>query len=171
MSDTEKMSDAIMEMAKSYGLGTPESRAIITALEHARIVVGLHTPEPEWPGVVKHDIKSKVRNIRGQQYGGDSTGMFAEFGKNDEGKATIRLTGQYGGYKDVNISFTEGATAIYDSYNFDYLGTITKITEKTVTIQPNHGARVHRLDLATFANRNCDFDIEKSHKRRMEWSD
>ena len=44
MNDIEKMTVAMMDIAKSYGLGTPESRAIVTALEHARIVVGAAPP-------------------------------------------------------------------------------------------------------------------------------
>lgn len=36
----EQFSREIMSMAKAYGLGSPESRAIITALDHARAVVG-----------------------------------------------------------------------------------------------------------------------------------
>ena len=35
----EKMTDAMMDMAKAYNLGTPESRAIVTAIEHSRVVV------------------------------------------------------------------------------------------------------------------------------------
>jgi hypothetical protein len=115
-------------------------------------------------------IMTKERKRFGQIYPSQETGMFAAFGVNEAGKKTIHLTGQYG-HKTIDITFAEGDTAIYDSYNFDYLGSITKITEKSVTIQPGHGARAHRLDLATFANRNCDFDIERSHKRRMEWMD
>lgn len=36
----DKMTEALLDMAKVYGLGTPESRAIVTAVEHARVVVG-----------------------------------------------------------------------------------------------------------------------------------
>jgi hypothetical protein len=116
-------------------------------------------------------ITSKVRKHRGTIYGGDHTGMFAQFSKNEDGKTVVHLTGRYGNWKDVDIKFTEGDTAIYDSYNFDYLGEILSITEKTVLIKEQYGSRNHRLDLATFANRNYDFDLERSHKRRMEWSD
>jgi len=41
MSQVEELSTAIRDMAKHYGVGTPESRAILTALEHGRITVGL----------------------------------------------------------------------------------------------------------------------------------
>ena len=116
-------------------------------------------------------IMTKPAKMHGTVYPAKETGMFAEFGKTEDGKVTLRITGRYGNYKDVDITFTEGDTAVYNSYNFDYLGTITNITEKTVTIQPQYGERTRRLDLALFANRNHDFSLERSNRRRMEWSD
>jgi hypothetical protein len=120
---------------------------------------------------MKIEVVSKTRTQRGMSYGGQSTGMFAEFGKTEDGKNKVHLTGRYGGYADVDITFTEGDTAIYDSYNFDFLGTITKITDKAVTIEPQYGSRTKRLDLATFANRNYKFDLDKSNAERAAWSD
>jgi hypothetical protein len=38
---TDVMTNAILDVARAYGLGTPQSRAIITALEHGRIKAGL----------------------------------------------------------------------------------------------------------------------------------
>lgn len=35
----EALTNAMSDMAKSYGLGTPESRAVVTAIEHARTPV------------------------------------------------------------------------------------------------------------------------------------
>jgi hypothetical protein len=35
----ERLTGAVMDYAKSLGLGTPESRAVVTAIEHARAVV------------------------------------------------------------------------------------------------------------------------------------
>ena len=115
-------------------------------------------------------MSREVRRF-GKVYPAQPTGMFAEFGKTEDGRNTLYLTGRYGDWANVDIKFTEGETAIFDSYNFDYLGTITKITEKAVTIEAQFGGRTHRLDLAKFANRNHDFSIERSEKRRMEWSD
>jgi hypothetical protein len=140
----------------------PDSNQFDNALALIKDFVGYEAPLP---------ILSKTRVQRGHTYGGEPTGMFYRIGKNDEGKTTIHLTGRYGNYKDVDIKFTEGDTAIYDSFNFDYLGAIERITDKTVTIKPQFGSKTHRLDLATFANRNHDFSLEKSHKRRMEWYD
>ena len=37
--DVDRMTAALMEMAGSYGWGTPVSRAVVSATEHARIVV------------------------------------------------------------------------------------------------------------------------------------
>lgn len=140
----------------------PDSNDFHNALALIKDHVGYEAPTP---------IVSKERINRGQKWGGQPTGMFYKLGKTPEGKTTIHITGRYGNYKDVDIKFTEGDTAIYDSFNFDYLGTVERITAKTVRIKPQFGGRIHQLDLATFANRNNDFDIEKSHRRRMEWSD
>jgi hypothetical protein len=120
----------------------------------------------------KIEILGKTRKHRGAVYPGQSTGMFAQFGKTEDGRNTIHITGRYGNWKDVDITFTEGETAVYDSFNFDYLGEIVKISNKTVTISPQYGGeRNKQLDLATFANRNYDFSLEKSEERRRNWSD
>lgn len=119
----------------------------------------------------KVPILNKTRNQRGMTYGGDATGMFAEFGQNDEGKKTIHLTGRYGNYEDVDRTFAEGDVCRYDSYNFDFCGTIERITDKTVRIKEDHGGRMHQLDLATFANKNYKFDLEKSNAERAAWHD
>jgi hypothetical protein len=120
----------------------------------------------------KIEILGKTRTHRGTVYPGQSTGMFAQFGTSSTGKKTIHITGRYGNWKDVDITFTEGETAVYDSFNFDYLGEIVKISNKTVTISPQYGGeRNKQLDLATFANRNYDFSLEKSEERRRNWSD
>jgi hypothetical protein len=58
-------------------------------------------------------------------------------------------------------SFKLGDEAEVDSYNLIYTGTITKITDKAVTIvqYPNsRQPRTHRLDLNTFCWRNYKFD-------------
>ncbi len=71
-------------------------------------------------------------------------------------------------------SFKLGDTAEYDSYNLAYMGTITKITAKTVEITAHHGtsnAKVHRLSIYNFDWRNYDFDLEANCKRNSEWTD
>lgn len=115
-------------------------------------------------------IMTRERTYQGHKMPAQPTGMFYTLGER-EGKQTLHITGRYSGYKDVDITFAEGDTAVYDSFNFDYLGTIVKITEKAVTIKPQYNSAHKRLDLAMFANRNHNFSIERSMKRRMEWMD
>lgn len=155
----ETMTNALMDMAKSYGLGTPESRAIVTALEHARIVAGIIEPETK-----RIEIRSKVRHQRGQTYGGESSGMFAEITKD-----SIHLTGFYCG-KVVDITFKVGDIVEYDSYNLRYLGKIEKITEKRITVQPRYGATRKSMDLYTFAWRNYKFDLEQANAENARTS-
>ena len=82
--------------------------------------------------------------------------------------------GNYGGqrqYRPYSVTFKLGDSAEYDSYNLIYLGTITKITEKAVTIVAYHGTRnaeTHRLDLYKFARKNYKFDLEKIQKHNSE---
>ncbi len=65
-------------------------------------------------------------------------------------------------------TFKIGDTAEYDSYNLSYTGTITAISEKTVTIVEDHGTRAHRLSIYEFDRRNYDFDLEKITNRNNE---
>lgn len=67
--------------------------------------------------------------------------------------------------------FEVGETAEYDSYNLSYHGTITAITNKTVSIVKYPGsslAKVHRLDIHTFCWRNYDFNLAESTKKNHE---
>ena len=62
-------------------------------------------------------------------------------------------------------SFVIGDEAEYDSYNLSYTGTITKISDKAVTIVAYKGSRnekAHRLDLNKFCWRNYKFDAVKT---------
>ena len=68
-------------------------------------------------------------------------------------------------------TFALGDEAEYGSYNLSYTGTITKITEKCVTIvaYPNSNmSRTHRLSLNEFCWRNWDFDAVATAKRNNE---
>ena len=64
---------------------------------------------------------------------------------------SIRLYGEHKGYRKdgglYDLTFKIGDVAEYDSYNLNYLGTIEKITAKTVTIRPRHGEKVRRLQI------------------------
>ena len=63
--------------------------------------------------------------------------------------------------------FKVGDVAEYDSWNLIYTGTITKITDKAVTIVAR-GKTVHRLDINQFAQRNWNFDAERASKHNAE---
>lgn len=62
--------------------------------------------------------------------------------------------------------FRIGDEAEYDSYNLSYTGTITSITEKSVTFKTRSG--VKRLSLYEFDWRNYDFDAEETRKQNFE---
>lgn len=64
-------------------------------------------------------------------------------------------------------TFQIGDQAEHDSYNLSYYGTITKITEKTVTIVDRcFGTK--RLKLDTFAWRNYDFNLEEVRAKNSD---
>jgi hypothetical protein len=76
---------------------------------------------------------------------------------------SIRLFGIYRGGaepKAFDITFRVGDAAEYDSYNLKYVGTITSIGAKTITIKKETSRRSARLNLRAFAWRNWDFDAE-----------
>jgi hypothetical protein len=69
--------------------------------------------------------------------------------------------------------FEMGDQAEYDSFNLSYLGQITSITEKSVTITAYKGSsneRNHRLDLDSFCWRNHNFDLERVRRENAEAS-
>lgn len=63
-------------------------------------------------------------------------------------------------------SFELGDTAEFDSYNLSYTGTITAITNKTVSIE-QYGT-VHRLTIYDFCWRNWAFDAADTAARNHE---
>jgi len=66
--------------------------------------------------------------------------------------------------------FTIGDPAEYDSYNLLYVGIITAITDKTVTIQPKYENKKRRLKLQDFAWRNWNFNAERVAQENFETS-
>ena len=71
-------------------------------------------------------------------------------------------------------TFNIGSQAEYGSYNLSYVGTITGITDKTVTIVESKGTRnevTHRLKIAEFCWRNFNFDLAKVQKANANWYD
>lgn len=73
--------------------------------------------------------------------------------------------------KPFDKTFKIGDAAEYHSYNFSYFGNITRIGEKTVTIQHYpHEKRATRLTLDRFVWRNHGDEAQK-HERRNAWYD
>ena len=66
-----------------------------------------------------------------------------------------------------DLTFKVGDFAEYDSYNYHYIGRITAIGAKTVTIDPEGGAlngKKRRLNLDRFNWRNRNFDEARVRK-------
>lgn len=91
------------------------------------------------------------------------TGRKADIEKNE----SIRIYGSYN--QDFDKTFKMGDKVVHDAYNFVYLGTITGITEKTVTIKTDFG-HTERHDLNKFTRWNHNFDIERINQRNTEVS-
>lgn len=73
--------------------------------------------------------------------------------------------------KPTTVEFKFGDKAEYDSYNMSYIGTITGITEKTVTITPypNHiNPETRRLKISEFCWRNWNFNLAKKVSENSE---
>ena len=97
-----------------------------------------------------------------------NTGPYGSFTVEINPKKSIRIQAdRYG--KQTDITFKVGDTCTYDSYNLIYLGTITQITEKTVTIQPRCG-NIRRLKLNEFCWRNHNYNLEEVSKQNHETS-
>lgn len=110
-------------------------------------------------------VVAKGRKFRGHQYSDEPTKVVAHIDRNK----SIRLVGEYSNH-DVDIMFKVGDIAEYGSYNLHYLGTIVKITDKGVTIDPKYGERTKRLSLNEFMWRNHDFNLERIEARNAETS-
>lgn len=120
------------------------------------------------------DIVSKTRKSRGLVSPGRSNGLKATVGVRD-GVKFIRLFGTYVAFKGhkgkvVDRTFKVGDTVEYDSYNLRYLGTITNITDKRVTVQPRYGSRTKSMDLYGFTWRNYNFDLEEANEENAQTS-
>lgn len=120
------------------------------------------------------DVVSKIRHQRGQAYGGQSCGLKATIGKRD-GVKFIRLFGNYKSWGEgegtpVDRTFKIGDTVEYDSYNLSYMGTITNITDKRVTVKPKYSGGSKSMDLHSFTWRNYKFDVEKAIEENHQTS-
>lgn len=69
--------------------------------------------------------------------------------------------------------FQIGDVAEYDSYNLSYLGRISGITDKRVTIKkPDYkGDAKASLDIAQFNSRNKNLNVAETVRRNQEWTD
>ena len=115
------------------------------------------------------DIKANDHKHQGQTIPGRvSEGEHADIVAGE----SIRLHGinrnHVNGPQAYDHTFGIGSDAVRDSFNICYIGTITKITAKTVTIE-NHG-RSYRLALATFNDRNRR-GIDSARKQNAGWMD
>jgi len=113
-------------------------------------------------------VVGKTRKRYGQVYPGQDSGLKATVGKR-EGVKFIRLFGTYNN-KAVDRTFKVGETVEYDSYNLRYLGVITNITDKRVTVQPRYGAGAKSMDLYGFAWRNYNFNLEQAVEENHQTS-
>lgn len=115
----------------------------------------------------------EVRATRGEQRGAKG------YGKADivHGKS-IRLYGTRWpntvAEQAYDLTFKVGDHAEYDSYNYSYLGVISHITEKSVTIVKDRGCLMRpnfcRLQIFDFEWRNWDFDLAVTRQANADVS-
>jgi len=114
-------------------------------------------------------VMTKARTRHGRVYPAVAT-EYSVF----VGKGNIQIYKDDNMMKDIPCRYFEvGDEAEYDSYNLHYTGTITKITDKCVTIESWPGTRyaeTHRLDLNTFCWRNYKFNAAKTAAYNAEES-
>lgn len=73
----------------------------------------------------------------------------------------------------VNV-FHVGDVATYGGYNLTYMGRITAITAKTVSVVAYAGTcneKTHRLSIERFEQMNWDFDAAEASERNANWMD
>ena len=130
---------------------------------------GKGTRAPKGPRrILMENLKHRDIVRRGQKIEGRRMpGQHAEIVVGE----SIRLFGTAPGEKTYDITFRIGDEAEYDSYNFAYTGKIVSIGEKMIGIQPDRSKRVHRLDIAYFADRNWDFDAAAIAERNARTSE
>ena len=118
-------------------------------------------------------VMTKARKFCGTVYPASPSEYQVYFGKFVKGgyeSVTVHKAQRDGTIKQ-GVTLAVGDEAEYGSYNLSYTGTITKITEKCVTIvaYPNSSmSRPHRLSLNEFCWRNWDFDAVATAKRNNE---
>jgi hypothetical protein len=130
------------------------------------------------PSVTRNGKMTTYRNIQDRSYtrAGRVTAGRIEHGQHamvESGKRIVlwgvdrnRVSSDLVPYR---VEFKIGDSAVYDSFNFEYVGTIVAIGDKTITIE-NHG-RKHRLSVYMFSRHNDNFDLARIERRRAEWMD
>lgn len=87
---------------------------------------------------------------------------------------SIRLIGLEGNHVHGPIPYDRtyqiGDSAEYDSFNLSYIGTITNIGPKTITITDMQCRTTHRLTIHQFDWRNWD-GLESKHEQNANWTD
>jgi hypothetical protein len=71
--------------------------------------------------------------------------------------------------KDVAREIKIGEVIRYGGYNFDYTGTLVKVTAGMI-VYNDHGQE-KRLRADKFVKENLEFDLEHSNRQRAAWSD
>ena len=131
------------------------------------IIEAVVMPEPSGSGILYQDVKARDWTSHGVKHEGErSIGHHVEIVP----RQSIRLfgieTNRYGGPLAYDVTYRIGDTVSYDSYNLTYLGTITGIGKKTVTVE-HHGGR-RRLDLSEFSWRNRTLDLLEVAERNAD---
>lgn len=148
------MTQSVLTIGQTFN--TPTAKFTVKSLK--AIIIPMPTPVAKKVG--KNAIKLQVE-YGGQQYD-------VKVGKN----AYIKIDCYYKNHinpKKTSIILKVGEMAEYDSYNLSYIGKITSITEKTVTIV-SHG-ETYRLKMGQFCYRNWDFNEDKKRKENSQWCD
>jgi hypothetical protein len=115
----------------------------------------------------RHGSAMRYENL--QVYGRTQIGLCALVNPND----CIVVYGvnhnHIRGSQLIGVTFRVGDPCTYGGRNIDYVGTITSIGEKLITVR--NGGMVKRLPIGTFAQLNKDFDLAKVEARNAAWLD
>lgn len=117
-------------------------------------------------------VMTKATTRMGKVYPSVATDYSVEFGrKTASGYASVTVFRSREGEQSDGTTFAVGDEAEYNSYNLSYTGTITKITDKGVTIVAYQGSNIektHRLSLNDFCWRNWNFNAVEVAKKNAE---
>lgn len=111
-------------------------------------------------------VFTKARTHMGTAYPAKETEFLVKIVRNE----SIQIFKEKSGQIQVGRTFVLDDEAEYDSYNLRYLGLVTSITDKSVTICKTRGANVkkHRLDLYDFCMRNFDLNVQQVKAENSE---